>query len=175
MNDTIKICKVHGKLNKEDTAYYTYRYKEKISKYATCRICFRERQLKNYHKNIERSRQYNREYSKNNRDKLRINANKFKNKIKDENGERYKAHLKRYREYGELRRKDPKIMTEQKARNLPKERKSRQELKDSYVKRALAQQFNLNSKLLPKELIEMKRVLLQLKRKRKDLKNARSS
>lgn len=138
-----KFCKVHGQLTVLNSIIRIDRRYSKNSIVIECRDCSKESDKEYYKKNKEKRNKYNIEWTRNNKEKLKI--------IRDKTRQKYRI---KQNEARKLRYVDHK-----------------KTLSDQYVKTILSRCGGLKFKDVPKELIEVKRLTLAIKRLIKEKEN----
>lgn len=145
INDIIKTCKTHGALKREQVV--------KKTKSATgeqlyrCKAC-----LSIFHRN---------HYEKN-RERLLKQTKDFNNADRERYLTRKRKYSKKYRElHGD----------EERLRIRKQDRKYIDNLDDRYVKKLLTKRSNMKGTDMPQQLINLKRVIVKIKRKVKEIKD----
>ena len=147
-NEIIKTCKIHGDLTLKDLKIGKYKNKT----YRKCHKCELDRSKKYYAKIFadidlrDKKRKKDHDYWENNKDKIKKRRKENFDKIKNnEQREKYSTYYKSH--WNE------------------KQKSYRNDLHDTYLKR-LIQNGNKNIPLhsIPKEMIELKRSLVKVKR-----------
>lgn len=157
MTDIVKVCKIHGELSEENvyisegfrsyikknkTGYKKYEYKYKNTQCKTC-------------KDITCKKRFSEKYQE----------KEFRDKMNEKH--------KRYRE------KNPGLNREWRLKNIDRYRysckvigkKERDQMCDRYIKGLIWHGESYKDKFTPKEIIEVKKLHLMLKRKLRDIKN----
>jgi hypothetical protein len=116
------------------------------------------RNKENRLKQIDKKREDSKEYYK----RYKANPENLK-KIKERSKDRYLKYGEKYREKGRIQAKRYHDNNREKVIN--KKRENRLNLTDHYIKSTLVIKTNLKYQEVPKELIEIQRKSLQLKRK----------
>lgn len=182
--DIIKICRTHGNLTKERiTTRKDNRYGQSKVR-ILCLICVREGHKRSYEKHKENFLARNLAYSRRNKDKIKEYRNKTRTKNKDkvnkacaiyreENKEKVKImkreswlkHKHKYLKRENERRLKFKHLNREHYRKIDAKRV--EVLSDSYITKVLTNRTKLKPKDIPQSLIELKRVILKIKRKKK--------
>lgn len=152
--EVIKICKKHGELKKEDIKIWLY--KNKI--YKRCKMCIRDKNQRYQEKNKN-----DREWLKSKSEKNKIYWKKNKENIikKRKNPERIAKYEARKEFYNNNNRD----------KYREKQKIYRDKLHPSYVKRIFCERSILSHNEIPDGLIKIKREILFLKRKIKEIKS----
>jgi hypothetical protein len=170
MSEPVKRCTKCG-----DTKSLEHFNKEKLGKYGVgsrCKPCIRAINSMYRERNRDKRREYNKCYYENNREK-EMTRNAL---YRDKNKEKIRLGYRVYRESN--LEKCREIVRRWKANNLEKTReyareygrRSREYMSDAYLIRKIMQNTTLKSADIPKELIELKRVQLQITRKLRESK-----
>lgn len=151
MADIVKICKKHGELNYIDI--YINKKGWKI-----CRICLRDNAKKHRKENKEK-------VSIRNKNWIAKNPNYRKNLPKDKK-DILNIRQKKYYHKNNTRYKELRKTNSIKIKN--RDKKNTDSLSNCYVRKLLMQRSNLIKNDIPLELIELKRVVIKIKRKIKE-------
>jgi len=107
-------------------------------------------------------------YRENNKEQFALTKKKSSKKFNQKNKEKIKIYHKTYNSTEEnikkRRERDKKYWSENKEILILKLKKSRVELKDSYVKEIIFRQFGLERKEIPEIMIKYKRLEIAMKR-----------
>ena len=139
-----KTCKIHGELSQENI-YKRKGKKENTIRYE-CYLCMKERWATYYKNNKEKALKSNLEYTRRNREKIKVIRNKTREKNREKQNEFYRQ----------------------------KYNKECKDVSDNYIKMILSRFGNLAYKDIPKELIDIKRYCLLIKREVWKRKNGNS-
>lgn len=154
MSDVIKICSVHGELtlaqcNKHGRGAYR------------CKLCMVDVRKKYYEKHKEKVLQKINTYRKNNAEKV----HGFKRAYFLKNKEKLYAQERVRRKKYDLAHPEAERLRDRRYK-----RKAVKELRDSYIKCKLVQDTGLSRLNIPKELIEVKRIMMIIRRRVKSIK-----
>lgn len=153
----VKVCKHHGELIVDKCFVKTER-RWGFKQYYSCKQCKMDSENKWRKKDEDHYKKLRDAQKIKHRDKLlasrRLWQKKNKEKLKDQEKIRRDNNIEFFRERG---------------REI--QRKWREELNDNYIKTQIIGRSNLVTKDIPKELIPVKRALIQLRRKMKEIKN----
>jgi len=144
MNEMVKICKVHGELPHDQI------YIHPSNGYLRCKLCryeYQKEYIKNNPESISKSKK---NYCKKNIEKLRIKSVIRNRKYKKENSE----HCN-------------------KLQNINSKKRCAM-LTDSYVRQTIYSKGILKTKDITKEMVEIKRIILTIKRRVADEKHNRT-
>jgi hypothetical protein len=153
LKKVLKTCEIHGKLYSKDliksgkTPAGTQQYK--------CKECMKILHRNHFQKNKEKVCLKTKLYRINNPDKVKqYYMNDKKNRLKRISQERMRNKIYREKNKEILARKSNAL-----------KRKRRQELHDTYIARLLSERHSeLSTKDIPKSMIEIKRILIKMKR-----------
>jgi hypothetical protein len=154
MSEIVKICKVHGELTEKDCTLIS-----PSKKYLRCKKCKYEGTNAWRKDNREKLNAICRLYAKKNRKKISLKDKIYRKKNKE-----------KYQEYqNKWRKKNPEKVNRAESKRAKKQSEN---LTDNYIKRRLYNsRFKLSATLIPKDLINLKRTLILIKRKTKEIKN----
>lgn len=138
-----KICKVHGKLTILNSIIRVYSRYKKYNFIIVCRDCSKESEQKYYKKNKEERKKAGIEWFRKNKEKVKIIRYKTRQKNKIKQNEESKIKYINHKN----------------------------QLSDRYVKMLLSKKNVLKYKNVPKELVELKRITLKIKRLIKEKEN----
>lgn len=158
--DHVLNCKVHGKLYLEKNEVIKQGIRKGQQAYR-CKQCMKESHVKHYQKHKGKIKIAHQRYKEKDPLKYRQMKNESKRRL-------WHVHKEKY---GKIRNDwDKKNPEKKRARNKKYKDKAIKFLTDRYVKHQLCRDTSLKASDLPKSLIELKRALLLIKRKVKEMK-----
>lgn len=154
----VKECKHHGKLTLEQVNKNTHKGVTRLR----CKACQKQSHRNHYekHKDVIREKQlaYIAKDPIAHREMKRKSCRKHWHKYREKRNEARKTFY--YKNY-QKELEDLKI----------RKAKARKELADSYIRMQLVKTFKMRSKLIPQEIIDIKRISIMIIRKKREMQN----
>jgi len=129
----------------------------RYKKTAKCVVCRKEMRKRYYEKSRDKAIEYNKQWYKENKNKVSEYGKRYREENRDKVSEYQRRYQKRYSE-------------KNKGKVLELKKRSREALKDHYVKTLISNQFDIRTDKIPPELVEFKRHLVKKYRIMRDIK-----
>lgn len=157
MSEIVKVCKVHGELKESECLKRIEKRSREPKLYYICRVCNKEKQKKYRTKPGMKERL---------REKSKIDKVRFKEGIYKARKKWKEANKEKLREQQNAWRAKNLEFARELVRN--KQKKWRDELHDNYIKNNLGRALGLKAGEIPKELLDLNRTVIMLKREIKE-------
>lgn len=161
MTEVVKVCKIHGELRSEQVRHK--KIKNKI--YYSCKTCINAVKKKWAEKNRDSHLAIKRREQKKNQTKRTLSAKKWREQNKAQQNSQYKRTLDNQKKARDKYR--AMYLQKEQARTRISNQAARDNLKDTYVRRVLAEKWHLRHMHINDKLVEGYRPVIMLKRELK--------